>query len=146
MLSRISIGKNLPIEVNQKIDLAQSTFKIKGETEFIPKQIIQGSKMILDVDDQISKAGFYTLEYQDQIIKNLAFNYDRTESDLSYHNTDELTKLYQPLGIGIIDNSLNADFTQIIGEKEKGILLWKWCLIFALMFLAIESFLVRFWK
>jgi len=49
-------------------------------------------------------------------------------------------------GISIIENAQNANFTQLIGEKEKGVSLWKWCLILALIFLALESLIIRLWK
>jgi len=141
-----TIGKNRLIEAD-KIQISDNeTFKITGPKEFIPKQNQLTNKVMIDVMDQIEEPGTYQLNYGGKMLKNLSFNYDRKESDLSYFSIDELQSKIAGKGISIIDNAQNANFTQLIGEKEKGVSLWKWCLIFALIFLALESVIIRLWK
>ena len=48
--------------------------------------------------------------------------------------------------VDVIVASAKADFKEIIGERSRGIILWKWCLIIALIFLLAEVLLLRFWK
>jgi hypothetical protein len=33
-----------------------------------------------------------------------------------------------------------------VDEQERGIVLWRWCVIFALLFLALEVLFLRLWK
>ena len=141
-----TIGKNRIIEA-QKVQISNSeTFKITGPKEFIPKQNQLTNKVMIDVMDQIEEPGVYRLNYGGALLQHLAFNFDRKESDLSYYSIDELKNTFADKGISIIENAQNANFTQLIGEKEKGVSLWKWCLILALIFLALESLIIRLWK
>jgi hypothetical protein len=39
-----------------------------------------------------------------------------------------------------------ADLSSWVGEKERGLVLWRWCVILALAFLGAEMLLLRFWK
>ena len=53
----------------------------------IQKALFLYSKLVilrlrLTLDNQPLKSGFYQLKNKDQVIKNIAFNYDRSESDL----------------------------------------------------------------
>ena len=82
---------------------------------------------------------------QDEIVKGLAFNYDRVESNLDHLTKAELKNKYGAQA-NIMDNTLTADLTSVIKEKDQGVTLWRWCLILALLFLAIETLLLRFWK
>lgn len=135
------IGDNVPIEVKKGINTSEMVYTIKGDIELIPAQISLGHKVYLQENGQIDKSGIYRLENAGQLEKVLAYNYDRTESDMTISNLENL-----PSGWNLINNTLSADFTSIISEKDKGIILWKWCLILALIFLAIETLLLRFWK
>jgi|GEM_PF-6840718 len=46
--------------------------------------------------------------------------------------------------MSIIEAGANIDFGTLIGERSRGIVLWRWCLIAALIFLGIEVLLLRF--
>jgi len=141
-----TIGKNRLISTQKIVNSGESTFNITGPKEFIPKQTVLSDRVIIDVDDQIEEKGVYSLSLKDEALQNLAFNYDRVESDLSYYGTTELKTMFGDRGISIIENAQNTNFTEVIGDKERGVVLWKWCLIFTLIFLAIETLLIRLWK
>ena len=141
-----TIGKNRLIEADKSLKTGETTFNISGPKEFIPKQTVLADRVIIDVDDQVEEKGTYTLSLKDEDLQHLAFNYDRIESDLKYYGVTELESKYGSLGIDIISNAQNASFTELIGDKEKGVVLWKWFVILALIFLAIETLLIRFWK
>jgi len=64
---------------------------------------------------------------------------------LSFYNQEELGGLVGDQ-VAIIEGTSATDFTEIITTQSKGTALWKWCLILALIFLAIETALLRFWK
>ena len=104
-----------------------------------------GDKTLLSFNNLISKDGFYDVTLDSELIKKLAFNYDRIESELEYYSIDELKANY-PDQTKIFDNAMSTDLGILVKEKDKGTLLWKWCLILALISLAIETLLLRFWK
>lgn len=114
--------------------------------EFIPEQRIFGSKVLLTPGTQVHDAGWYKLHLQsDSTLAEYAFNYDRKESDLNF-KTDE--KLAEGLGknMKILATNAQANFSQVVDEQERGIVLWRWCVVFALLFLALEVMFLRLWK
>ncbi|MDF1695581.1 MAG: BatA domain-containing protein [Saprospiraceae bacterium] len=140
-----TIGTDEVIEAENKISNGDLVYTIKGVEEFIPGQTNLGNKILLDVNNQIDTDGFYSLGLDNESVSDLAFNYDRTESNMEVTSSSSLEDLAQNNNINLLDASLNADFSTYINEKDKGITLWKWCLIFALIFLAIETLLLRVW-
>jgi len=140
-----SIGKDNFTEINNTSESNDIIYKIKGAQEFIPGQTNLGNATMINFNNMISEAGYYNLTLQDKLIKGLAFNYDRIESNLDYLDKDELEAKFGQ-NANIFDNTLKADLGNIIKEKDQGITFWRLCLILALIFLAVETLLLRFWK
>lgn len=143
-----TITNNIVVETENKRKSGDYVYKISnGKSEFIPGQIPTGNRITLDVDDQIKTAGFYDLLLDTNVEGKLAFNYDRKESDMSMYDEDGLKDQNgtNPK-IKIINEALQANISGAISDKDKGIVLWKWFVIMALLFLAIEALLLRFYK
>lgn len=114
--------------------------------EFIPEQRIFGSKVLLTPGTQIHDAGWYQLHLMgDSTLAEFAFNYDRKESNLSF-KTDEALMEGLPKNMKVLATNAEANFSQVVNEQERGIVLWRWCVIFALLFLALEVLFLRLWK
>jgi len=60
-------------------------------------------------------------------------------------SADQLASL-APQADVILEQEYRADFGQVIADRTTGKVLWKWCIIFALIFLLLESILLRIWK
>ena len=122
-------------------------YKLKGKAEeFIPVQRAIGSKVVLGINNQISQAGFYNLYLNPtEKLDEFAFNFDRKESNLDYFNSTDLAEVAGDQ-IQIIEGTTAVDITQLIGERSRGIIMWRWFIIAALIFLIIEALLLRFWK
>lgn len=142
-----TIGKDNMIETIKKVTGNETVFKLRNNaSEFIPEQKTIGTKAILSLGNEIKEAGFYQLYIKAQeILGKYAFNYNRKESELEYITTNEL-KMRVGANVDIIEGTKAADFSQTVGERSKGIILWKYCLIITLIFLAIEQLLLRFWR
>jgi hypothetical protein len=98
------------------------------------------------INDQVKEAGFYEwFLNEEESLGTIAFNYDREESDLTYLERSELEALAGDR-MSIIDINENAALTARIEERSQGLVLWRLCLILALVFLAVEILLLRFWK
>lgn len=142
-----TIGKDDFLEADSKGIIGEKAYKMKGsKEEFIPEQRIVAGKAILGVKEGIKEAGFYDLfSRPDSVLYKFGFNYDRRESVLDYYDIKSL-KTYERKNLKVFDETIEANFTAIVGERNQGVTLWRWCLIFALAFLAIEILLLRFWK
>ena len=128
-------GKNEPSNVQRP----QSTV-----AEFIPEQRILGSKVLLTPGLQVHDAGWYRLTLQsDSTLAEFGFNFDRKESDLRY---SEDLQNGLPANMKVLSENAEANFTQVVGEENQGIVLWRWCVVFALLFLALEVLFLRLWK
>ena len=143
-----TIGDDELLQAAHKATVAEPVYKLRGETgEFIPQQQILGSKVNLSVNNQVSQAGYYRLFLDDpaESINTFAFNYDRTESDLAYFTPETLQERVGER-LTVFDDTADSVFLAEISERSQGTQLWKWCLMLALLFLAVESLLLRFWR
>lgn len=142
-----TIGKNDLIQSNHQGSSGDIVYKLQGGgEEFIPEQRIVGSTVFLSLNNQLRTAGFYQLFLNEEnILDRFAFNFDRQESVLTYYTSDELQELVGEQA-SIIGTQNNEVLTAKIAERSQGVILWRWCLIFALLFLLAEVVLLRFWK
>ena len=144
-----TIGKDEVIQADNRISGsgAETVYKLKGRAEeFIPEQRIVGSKVFLGIDNQVKEAGFYDLFLNpDEVLEKFGFNFDRKESNLKYYTEEDLANI-ATAKMSIINEKANADFGVAIEERSRGVVFWRWCVVLALLFLAAEVLLLRFWK
>jgi len=146
-----TIGKEEVLEARHKVAAAgEIIYKLKktgtGDQEFIPEQRILGSKVLLTPGKGIQESGWYRLGLPaDSLVAEYAFNLDRKESDLSYFSDEELEGQLKP-HLQLLSETAEANFTQVVGEQNQGVVLWRWFLVFALLFLALETLFLRLWK
>jgi hypothetical protein len=151
-----TIGKDEVLEARHQVSASGETiYKLRKDQEdaaaptseeFIPEQRIFGSKVLLTPGTQVRDAGWYRLGLKsDSILAVFAFNFDRKESDLSYKDEDALSQGL-PANMKVLSQNAEANFSQVVGEQERGIVLWRWCVVFALLFLALEVLFLRLWK
>lgn len=142
-----TIGADEVLEADHRNTSSETVYKLKGATgEFIPEQRVISSKVFLGLNQQLNKAGFYDLFLRpEETIGKYAFNFNRLESELAYFNESDLASYVGP-NANIISINDAAVLTAKIEERSRGIVLWRWCLIIALIFLAIEVLLLRFWR
>ncbi|MCS6935090.1 MAG: BatA domain-containing protein [Chitinophagales bacterium] len=139
-------GAGRRVEVTTPSGNKETVFKISGHgTEFIPEQYHSGKKALLSIGDQIRKAGFYTVTDQSGgEPQTIAINYNRRESLMRFDDANRLRTLYPGSNIHIAQ-SAGASAAGVVSELQRGTSLWKWCIVIALLFLAAEILLLRFW-
>ena len=150
-----TVGRNSSIDVKTKLT-GENVFKIKGDGsaplttnfEIIPESRITDLQPSIFVHDQIKDAGNYELFAGNDLLSGISFNYDRKESDLSRYSSDELTALCEKSGLNNFSllETANKDIATILADVGQGKKLWKWCIVLVLLFLAIETALLRLWK
>lgn len=117
-----------------------------GSYEFIPAQQYVSGMLDLNVYGQINNSGTYTLkDANGEEQAELAYNYDRLESDLNYLTEGELKQIFDDQ-IDIMSYSDKANIKELVEENERGLRLWTLFLIIALLLLLGESLVLRFWK
>ncbi len=143
-----TIGSNNLIEtkVNEPLT-AESILKLKSdEGELIPGQKVKGNKLTLSLNNLVPNAGLYALAQDNgDPLAYYGFNFNRKESILDYLSLGEIKEKFSGKTTRLLDK-VDTDFSQLVGQIDRGIQLWKWCLIGALIFLLIEILLLRFWK
>jgi hypothetical protein len=113
--------------------------KVKNETDtFIPVQQILNGKVKLTFNDFPEQAGNFGVFNQKERLQNVSFNYNRTESDLAQANKDVLSDYKTIDSIDTVFDTLQTDRT----DSQ----IWKWFVIFALLFLVTEMAIIRFVK
>lgn len=112
----------------------------QADFEFIPN--LRGNSLF--VGDQIQKAGHFSLfDTRNQQLAQLAFNYDRAESDLSTLQKDDLKTLSNRYeNIRLIDQK-TEQLSAYLGQLNNGKPLWIYCILLSLLFIIIETLLIR---
>lgn len=145
-INALMINKNPDVLVeNNKLNDKTIYHLIKNDFDAIPEQRAIGNKMLININNAITQAGFYTLRLpMSKDTSTIAVNYDRSESVLEYWDMDELKKSTKLKNAEWLKET--AGNAAYISELQHGIPLWKVCIILALIFVLIEILLIRFMK
>ena len=137
-VNALIIGNNQPYFVDVLLT-KDAILEVKGtDDSFIPIQQILNNKVKLTFNDFPETAGNYSVFDKKEWIENISFNYKRTESDLSQVNTNVVSDFKTADTISTIFNTLQTERT----DSQ----IWKWFVIFALLFLALEMAIIKFVK
>jgi hypothetical protein len=88
-------------------------------------------------------AGNYTIE-TDKPLGVLSLNYDRSESELSYLNKDEISELFKNNTYAY--NEISSDSELSTNDLNKPFGYWKICIVLTLIFVLTEMLLIRILK
>lgn len=118
------------------------------KVDVIPEHRVMDNFTTLFTQNQITEAGQYEVIENGNVIKDLAFNFDRKESDMNFMSQEDLQKQIDEKGlknVGIIMPN-EKTLTNALQEVNDGKKLWKLFLILALVFLAAEILIIRLFK
>lgn len=124
---------------NEKETILQITNK---ETSFIPLQTKSSDQIKIQIENNPLSAGIYQIYDKEKILQNIAFNYNRNESDLTYIEPEKWIKSYKN---ATYFSSVNSGIVRINDQNKKHNL-WQLFIIFVLLFLGIEVLLQKFLK
>jgi len=110
----------------------------RNKEEFIPLQSNFNSKVQITTDEMPNEPGHYAVIKNSDTITHISYNYNRKESLLIYDNLLDIEGV-------IINNSLNIVLKNINSESNV-MRLWKWFIIFALILLAFEMLILKYFK
>ncbi len=141
-ISALTIGENSPFLIDASLS-KDEIVEIKNLSEetnekFIPMQQILNNKVKLTFNDFPQEAGNFGIYKQDNLLKEISFNYARTESNIDASNESILSD-YNVIGsIDEVFDTLQTDRT----DNE----IWKWFVFLTLLFLVTEILIQKFVK
>ena len=137
-VNALTIGNNNPFLVDATLS-KDEILKVQNDGEtFIPVQQMGNDKVKLTFNDFPEQAGNFGIYNQNERLQNISFNYNRTESDLAQADENAISDYKTIDSIETVFNTLQTDRT----DSQ----IWKWFVIFALLFLVTEMAIIRFVK
>jgi hypothetical protein len=133
-----TIGENEVVLIDA-ITSKDEVVSIQNEEEsFIPMQQVLNTKIKLSLGDLPANSGNFAIEKKEQKLKNISFNYTRSESDLGQKNEITFKDFTKVIDISTVFNEIESS------RSSKD--LWKWFVILALLFLVSEMLIQKFVK
>ena len=108
------------------------------EQTVIPQQQYFNNKVTISTSETPEIAGIYAITSKTDTLQNVSFNYNRKESNMSYQTFGDIQGITVSDSVSVLMDSLKND------SKIKE--LWKWFVIFALIFLLIEMLILKYLK
>jgi hypothetical protein len=136
-------GQDIPDVSSLTITRSDST------REFIPSVSVgEGNKLKINFRDFFNTAGHYLIKSNGKSVSAVSMNYDRAESDLSFFSPAELSSQienYHLNNCSVVEVQ-TRHFSQVYDEIRHGRRLWKIFLLAALLFILVETAIIRFWR
>ncbi len=115
---------------------------INEEIEIIPNRLNLGAKERISFPKDLISTGAYKISVQDSVIGYLSINLDKKESLLSPMAEDEIRNMFKDHKFVLLDE-YNPNQDNLI-SFDSGIRLWRYALTICLLFLLMETLLIRF--
>ncbi|MFX0557997.1 BatA domain-containing protein [Maribacter sp. CXY002] len=133
-----TIGNKVSIDIPITLPKDNILKLSNNEVEFIPEQRSMSKKVQLTFTEIPTLDGIYTIKNNSTSLKDISFNYNRSESDLTYLTIGDSNtgRPFETVN-DYFDETLKAN-----SIKE----FWKWFAILALTFVIIETLLQRLLK
>ena len=132
------LGKSQEISLQANLNKDEILKLSTSGYTFIPRQQNFQNTVRLYLDDAPAKEGHYAVLKDSVRIKTLSFNLYRSESQLQYFEPEPLENVQ-------VFSSVPDVFQKIEARNEVD-LLWKWFVIFALVFLLTEMLILKYLK
>ena len=137
-VNALIIGEDQPFVVDALLS-KDEILTVKNNAEsFIPVQQLLNTKVKMTFNESPSEAGNFSIFNGANLVQNISFNYNRTESNLALANPDAANKFKEIDDIETVFNTIQTDRTDTQ--------IWKWFVILALLFLALEVLIQKFVK
>ena len=115
-----------------------------GEEVITPEQRYTGGNLILEIPKNEIRPGHFEIRSGGSSFGTLAFNLPTSESSGLRYTSEELAELSAANHIHLIDAHDAPSAGRAIAAGVKGVSLWKYALMLALLFLFVEIILIRY--
>ncbi len=137
-VNALKIGENQPFLVDTNLS-KDEILEVKNKDEkFIPTQQILNNKVKLQFDDYPIFAGNFGIYKKDEVVRNISFNYNRSESNLE-QSKSQLLSDYK------VVKSIDSVFNSLLSDRSNDEI-WKIFVILTLLFLFLEVLIQKLVK
>jgi hypothetical protein len=137
-VNAITIGENQPFLVATDLS-KEEILEVKNENDkFIPNQQIFNNKVKLQFTDYPLFAGNFGIYKNGEIVRNISFNYNRSESNLE-KSPNQLLSDYK------VVKSIETVFNSLLSDRSNNEI-WKIFVILTLLFLFLEVLIQKLVK
>ncbi len=137
-----TIGDKNEIIVKTNTKMQNVLHLSNNEFDFIPLQNESTNYIKIQTDDNPIKEGLYQIKSDNKVLQNVAYNYDREESLLTYYPIDQFSENIKNVEyFTTVENAIKK-----INDRYKNQNLWQLFVIFTTIFLGIEIILQKFLK
>lgn len=114
-------------------------------TDIIPEQQVQSDRtVLLKLNNRITRAGNYIVNYNDSIISHKSLNYTRKESELEYLSSSTLRdRTIHFNGIISVISPSKLKLSGIYNEQSNGKQYWKMFIILCILSILAESIIQK---
>lgn len=133
----LTIGNSRPFVLDARLAKDEIVEVRNNDAKFIPVQQSLNNKVKLTFNDYPQQAGNFGVFNKEILLRNIGFNYSRTEGNLT-PNTTLLS------GYNVID-SVESVFDALQQDRTSNDI-WKWFVVLALLFLTTELLIQKFVK
>ena len=119
-----------------------------GSFETMPAHEIRNNRLCVFFQDALPEAGYYALSVNDSLCHVLAWNDSRKESEMRFADDAALEKAFKEAGlkVGAVFEADAFDRHDLVEAMARKATLWRWFVLLALLALAGEVAVLRFWK
>lgn len=137
-VNSLTIGENQPFLVATNLS-KDEILEVQNENEkFIPTQQILNNKVKLQFNDYPIFAGNFKIYKKDEIVRNISFNYNRSESNLE-QSQSQLLSDYK------LEKSIETIFNSLLSDRSNDEI-WKIFVLLTLLFLFLEVLIQKLVK
>ncbi|TGV01659.1 BatA domain-containing protein [Flavivirga rizhaonensis] len=133
-----TIGQENTFDVDTQLQQDDILSLVNNDISIIPRQQYFNNKVVINTSKNPSIANIYTIKNKNESIKNISYNYNRDESNLTYRDLSSSKNI-------TVSDSI-TDIFNILKSETKVNALWKWFVIFALALLIIEMGILKYFK
>ncbi len=137
-VNAIKIGENQPFLVDTNMSKDEILEVKNNDEKFIPTQQILNNKVKLQFDDYPIFAGNFGIYKKDEVVRNISFNYNRSESNLE-QSQSQLLSDYK------VVKSIDSVFNSLLSDRSNDEI-WKIFVILTLLFLFLEVLIQKLVK
>jgi hypothetical protein len=137
-VNALTIGENQSFLVATKLSKDEILEVKNGNEKFIPTQQIVNNKVKLQFDDYPIFAGNFGIYKKDEVIRNISFNYNRSESNLDPYPSQLLSDFK-------VEKSIETVYNSLLSNRSNDEI-WKIFVLLSLLFLFLEVLIQKLVK
>ena len=146
-----TLGRDKYLNISDIALLQDDRINVRSENglyETFPLVENRGKLKYLYFFEDLPASGFYDIYKNDEYVSTMAWNDNRNESEMSFYEKDEISKIFKDKELDLLaaidyEDLGSNDVMEII---IKDSMIWRIFVVIALMALLVETLILRFWK